>query len=96
MALGTNAGIRETQRCVETMSAARLERLCATHVIGAFLCAREAMRRLFTRPGGMLVTVGSSAARIGIPGESVDSAVAKGAMDTMTRVLAAEGAEDGL
>jgi NAD(P)-dependent dehydrogenase (short-subunit alcohol dehydrogenase family) len=65
-------------------------------VLGAFLCAREAVCRLFTRPGGVLVTVSSSAARIGTPGEYVDDAAAKGARDTMTLGLAAEVAAGGI
>jgi NAD(P)-dependent dehydrogenase (short-subunit alcohol dehydrogenase family) len=82
-ALGTlhglvnNAGILETQMRVDAMSAARLHRVLATNVVGAFMCAREAVRRLSTRhggAGGAIVNVSSGAARLGSPGEYVDYA----------------------
>jgi NAD(P)-dependent dehydrogenase (short-subunit alcohol dehydrogenase family) len=96
-ALVNNAGILETQMRVEAMDAARLQRIFATNVIGAFLCAREAVRRMSTRNGGnggAIVNVSSGAARLGAPGEYVDYAASKGAIDTFTIGLAKEVAEE--
>jgi NAD(P)-dependent dehydrogenase (short-subunit alcohol dehydrogenase family) len=98
-ALVNNAGILETQTRVEYMDAARLHRVFATNVIGSFLCAREAVRRMSTRyggKGGAIVNVSSGAARLGSPGEYVDYAATKGALDTMTIGLAREVAEEGI
>jgi NAD(P)-dependent dehydrogenase (short-subunit alcohol dehydrogenase family) len=97
--LVNNAGVLETQMRVESMDAARLQRVFATNVVGAFLCAREAVRRLSTRRGGRgggIVNVSSGAARLGSAGEYVDYAASKGAIDTMTIGLAGEVAEDGI
>jgi NAD(P)-dependent dehydrogenase (short-subunit alcohol dehydrogenase family) len=91
--------VLESQMRVETMTAARLERVFATNVIGAFLCAREAVRRLSTRTGGAggaIVNVSSMASRLGSPNEYVDYAASKGAVDTMTIGLAREAAADGI
>ena len=71
----------------------------ATNVIGSFLCAREAVRRMSTNhggPGGAIVNVSSAAARIGSPNEYVDYAASKGAVETMTLGLAKEVAEEGI
>jgi len=71
----------------------------ATNVLGAFLCAREAVRRMSTRHGGnggAIVNVSSGAARLGSPGEYVDYAASKGAIDTLTLGLAREVAEEGI
>jgi NAD(P)-dependent dehydrogenase (short-subunit alcohol dehydrogenase family) len=98
-ALVNNAGIVARMSRVEAMDAARLQRMFATNVIGAFLCAREAIRRLSTRhggKGGAIVNISSGAARLGSPGEWVDYAASKGAIDTMTLGLAKELAEDGI
>lgn len=98
-ALVNNAGIVERQSRVEAMDAARLQRMFATNVIGAFLCAREAIRRMSTKhggKGGAIVNISSGAARLGSPGEYVDYAASKGAIDTMTLGLAKELAEDGI
>jgi NAD(P)-dependent dehydrogenase (short-subunit alcohol dehydrogenase family) len=81
------------------MEVARVERVFATNVIGAFLCAREAVRRMSTRHGGgggAIVNVSSAAARLGSPGEYIDYAASKGAMDTMTIGLAREVAQEGI
>lgn len=97
--LVNNAGILETQMRVETMDAARLHRIFATNVVGSFLCAREAVRRMSTRHGGrggVIVNVSSGAARLGAPGEYVDYAASKGAIDTLTIGLAREVAEEGI
>lgn len=98
-ALVNNAGILEQQMRVEAMSAERLQRVLATNVIGAFLCAREAVRRMSTRhggPGGAIVNVSSAAARLGSPNEYVDYAASKGALDTMTVGLSKEVAPEGI
>lgn len=98
-ALVNNAGILETQTRVEHMDGARLERVFAANVYGAFLCAREAIRRMSTRhggSGGAIVNVSSAASRLGSPDEYVDYAAAKGAVDTFTLGLAKEVAADGI
>lgn len=98
-ALVNNAGILEHQMKVEEMDAARLNRIFATNVTGSFLCAREAIRRMSTRHGGgggAIVNVSSLAARLGAPGEYIDYAASKGAIDTMTVGLAKEVAAEGI
>jgi NAD(P)-dependent dehydrogenase (short-subunit alcohol dehydrogenase family) len=98
-ALVNNAGILETQTRVESMAASRIERVLATNVLGSFLCAREAVRRMSTRHGGgggAIVNVSSGAARLGSPREYVDYAASKGAIDTMTIGLAREVADEGI
>jgi NAD(P)-dependent dehydrogenase (short-subunit alcohol dehydrogenase family) len=98
-ALVNNAGILETQMRVETMDAARIMRILATNVVGSFLCAREAVRRMSTRHGGHgggIVNLSSGAARLGAPGEYVDYAASKGAIDTFTVGLAQEVAQEGI
>jgi len=98
-ALVNNAGILERQGRVEDMDVARLERVFTTNITGAFLCAREAVRRMAVRHGGRggaIVNVSSMAARLGSPGEYVDYAASKGAIDTFTIGLAREVAEDGI
>jgi NAD(P)-dependent dehydrogenase (short-subunit alcohol dehydrogenase family) len=97
--LVNNAGILETQTRVDGITAGRLHRIITTNVIGAFLCAREAVRRLSTKhggAGGAIVNVSSGAARLGAPGEYVDYAASKGAIDTMTIGLAQEVATEGV
>jgi NAD(P)-dependent dehydrogenase (short-subunit alcohol dehydrogenase family) len=97
--LVNNAGILELQMRVEQMTAERLTRVFATNVTGAFLCAREAVRRMSTArggPGGAIVNVSSGASRLGSPGEYVDYAASKGAIDTMTIGLSREVAEEGI
>ena len=98
-ALVNNAGILETQMRVESMDAARLHRIFATNVIGSFICAREAVRRMSKKhggSGGSIVNVSSGASRLGAPGEYVDYAASKGALDTFTIGLAREVAEEGI
>ena len=98
-ALVNNVGILEAQMRVDAMDAARLARIFATNVIGAFVCAREAVRRMSSRyggAGGAIVNVSSGASRLGSPGEYVDYAASKGAMDTLTIGLAREVAEEGI
>lgn len=98
-ALVNNAGILERQCRVEEIDAARIARIFATNVTGAFLCAREAVRRMSTRhggSGGAIVNVSSVAARLGAAGEYVDYAASKGALDTLTIGLSREVAGEGI
>jgi NAD(P)-dependent dehydrogenase (short-subunit alcohol dehydrogenase family) len=98
-ALVNNAARLELQMRVEAMDGGRLQRMFATNVIGAMLCAREAVRRMSTRHGGMggsIVNVSSGAARYGSPGEYVDYAATKGALETFTLGLAREVATEGI
>jgi NAD(P)-dependent dehydrogenase (short-subunit alcohol dehydrogenase family) len=98
-ALVNNAGVLERQMRVVQMDAARLQRIFTTNVVGPFLCAREAVRRMSRRyggTGGAIVNVSSGAARLGAPGEYVDYAASKGAIDTFTVGLAKEVAQEGI
>jgi NAD(P)-dependent dehydrogenase (short-subunit alcohol dehydrogenase family) len=98
-ALVNNAGILERQTRLDDMDAARFTRVFAINVVGALLCAREAVLRMSTRHGGQgggVVNVSSMAARLGAPGEYVDYAASKGAIDSMTIGLAKELAEEGI
>lgn len=93
------AGYAEPQARVDAMSAGRIQRLFATNVIGSFLCAGEAVRRMSTRHGGgggAIVNLSSAASRLGSPGEYVDYAASKGAIDTFTIGLAREVADEGI
>jgi NAD(P)-dependent dehydrogenase (short-subunit alcohol dehydrogenase family) len=97
--LVNNAGILETQMRVADMDGARLERILRANVIGAFLCAREAVRRMSTArggAGGAIVNVSSVAARLGAAGEYVDYAASKAAIDVLTVGLAQEVALEGI
>jgi len=97
--LVNNAGILERQTTLLDMEAARWQRVLATNVTGSFLCARESVRRMSTRlggAGGAIVNVSSMAARLGSPGEYVDYAASKGAIDSMTIGLAKEVAAEGI
>jgi NAD(P)-dependent dehydrogenase (short-subunit alcohol dehydrogenase family) len=97
--LVNNAATLERQMRLDAMDSARLQRMFATNVIGSFLCAGEAVRRMSKRyggAGGAIVNVSSGAAKYGSPGEYVDYAASKGAIDTMTVGLAREVAEEGI
>lgn len=98
-ALVNNAGMLEKQMRLEQMDAARWQRVLSTNVIGTFLCCREAIPRMSSRRsgnGGAIVNVSSMAARLGAPGEYIDYAAAKGAVDSLTIGLARELAADGI
>ena len=98
-ALVNNAGVVDQTSRVDAMTMARLQRMFAVNVFGSFLCAREAIKRMSTRAGGIggaIVNVSSAAARIGSPGQYVDYAAAKGAIDTFTFGLAKEVAAEGI
>jgi NAD(P)-dependent dehydrogenase (short-subunit alcohol dehydrogenase family) len=97
--LVNNAGILEKQTRVEAIDAARIDRVFGTNVRGAFICAREAVRRLSTThggAGGAIVNVSSRAAQLGAPGEYVDYAASKAALDALTIGLAREVAAEGI
>ncbi|TIX34533.1 MAG: SDR family oxidoreductase, partial [Mesorhizobium sp.] len=94
-----NAGIVDAKARVDEMSAARVERMMRVNVVGSFLCAREAVKRMSTRHGGKgggIVNISSAAARLGSPGEYVDYAASKGAIDTLTIGLAREVVLEGI
>ena len=98
-ALVNNAGVVDMTSRVDAMSAERLQRMFAVNVLGSFMCAREAVQRMSTRyqgDGGSIVNVSSAAARLGAPGQYVDYAAAKGAIDTFTVGLAKEVAAEGI
>jgi NAD(P)-dependent dehydrogenase (short-subunit alcohol dehydrogenase family) len=98
-ALVNNAGVLERQGRVDQVDASRLSRIFATNVTGAFICAREAVTRMSTRhggAGGAIVNVSSRAAVLGAPGEYVDYAASKAALDTLTVGLAKEVAGEGI
>ena len=98
-ALVNNAGINPLQGRVENIDGARLARVFAVNVIGSFLCAREAVRRMSTQhggSGGAIVNISSAASRFGSPGEYVDYAASKAAVDTFTMGLAKEVATEGV
>src|SRR5450830_1835114 len=98
-ALVNNAGILEHQTRVEEMTAERINRVLLTNVTGSFLCAREAVRRMSTKhggKGGAIVNLSSMAAKLGGPGEYVDYAASKGAIDAFTIGLSKEVAAEGI
>lgn len=97
--LVNNAGIVDRGARLESMSAERIQRMLAVNVLGSFLCAREAVKRMSKRnggAGGAIVNLSSIAAKLGAPGEYVDYAAAKGAIDTFTLGLAKEVGADGI
>ena len=99
VALVNTAGILLPQIRVEDMDATRINCILTTNVTGAFLCCREAVKRMSLRHGGQggsIVNVSSAAARLGSPGEYVDYAASKGAIDTLTRGLSLEVAAEGI
>lgn len=98
-ALVNNAAAIERQARVEDMTFDRIGHVLATNVLGPFLCAREAIRRMSVRRGGrggQIVNVTSRAAQLGSPGEYVDYAASKAALDALTIGLASELVEDGI
>jgi NAD(P)-dependent dehydrogenase (short-subunit alcohol dehydrogenase family) len=98
-ALVNNAGILEKQARVEDMNSERINRVFSTNVVGSFICCREAVRRMSTRhggSGGVIVNISSRASRLGSPGEYVDYAASKAAIDTLTIGLAKEVAAEGI
>jgi len=97
--LVNNAGVVDGVARVDEMSASRIERMFAINVFGTMGCAREAVRRMSTKhggAGGVIVNLSSAAARLGSPGQYVDYAAAKGAVDVFTLGLAREVAAEGI
>jgi NAD(P)-dependent dehydrogenase (short-subunit alcohol dehydrogenase family) len=98
-AVVNNAGVVPPAGRVLDMGADRLRRLLEVNVVGAFLVAREAVRRMSTAQGGaggVLVNVSSRAAQLGSAGEYVDYAASKAALDALTVGLAQEVAAEGV
>lgn len=98
-ALVNNAGVVDVTQRVDEMSVARLRRMFETNVIGSIVCAREAVRRMSTRHGGVggsIVNVSSAASRLGSAHQYVDYAASKGAIDSFTLGLAREVAAEGI
>ena len=105
MGLVNNAGVVDLASRVDAMSPARLQRMFAINVFGSFFCAREAIRRMTKKPGegaigahagGAIVNLSSAAAKLGGPGQYVDYAAAKGAIESFTVGLAKELAAEGI
>ncbi len=97
--LVNNAGVVDVSERVDQMSMARWRRMFDINVLGALLCAREAVRRMSTRhggDGGSIVNLSSAAARLGAPGQYVDYAAAKAAIDAFTIGLAKEVGGEGI
>jgi NAD(P)-dependent dehydrogenase (short-subunit alcohol dehydrogenase family) len=97
--LVNNAGVVDVASRIDGGSVARWQRMFNVNVIGSFICAREAVRRMSSRhggPGGAIVNLSSAAARMGGGGQYVDYAAAKGAIDTFTLGLAREVATEGI
>jgi NAD(P)-dependent dehydrogenase (short-subunit alcohol dehydrogenase family) len=98
-ALVNNAGIVGRGSRVDSVTADDVSHVLAVNVVGCFVAAREAVRRMSTRRGGRggaIVNVSSAAARLGSPGEFVHYAASKGAIDTFTVGLAREVADEGV
>ena len=97
--LVNNAGVVDVSARIDEMDMARWRRMFDINVLGAMLCTREAVRRMSSRhggEGGAIVNVSSAAARLGSPGQYVDYAAAKGAIDAFTIGLAKEVAAEGI
>ena len=97
--LVNNAATLETQCRLVDLDADRVNRILTNNVTSAFLCCREAVKRMSTAnggSGGTIVNVSSLAARTGSPNEYVDYAASKGALDTLTTGLAREVAAEGI
>jgi len=97
--LVNNAGIVASAARVDAMDWTRSERLLRVNTLGALACAREAVRRMSTRyggSGGSIVNVSSAASRLGSPGQYVDYAMSKAALEAMSLGLAKEVAEEGI
>ena len=98
-ALVNNAGVVDVAQPVVEMSTERLTRMFGINVMGTFFCAREAIKRMSTRlggKGGSIVNISSIAPRLGAPGQYVDYAAAKGAIDAFTLGLGREVANEGI
>jgi NAD(P)-dependent dehydrogenase (short-subunit alcohol dehydrogenase family) len=99
VALVNSAGVVDMTARVDEMSAERLQRMMTINVIGSMLCAREAVKRMSTKHGGVggvIVNLSSAAATLGSPGQYVDYAASKGAIDTFTVGLGREVGAEGI
>lgn len=97
--LVNNAGILFQQSTIENLSAERINKVLSTNVTGSILCCKEAVKRMAIKyggKGGAIVNVSSAASRLGAPGEYIDYAASKGAIDTLTTGLSLEVAEQGI
>lgn len=97
-ALVNNAGILKQVRLMD-ITASTLEKLFSVNVIGSFLCAKEAVRRMAKSSGGSggaIVNVSSMASKLGAPNEYIDYAASKGAIDSFTIGLSKEVAHEGI
>lgn len=97
--LVNNAGVVDMSQRVDEMSVERLNRIFNINVVGSFLCAREAVRRMSTKHGGKgggIVNLASAGSKLGSPAQYVDYAASKGAIDTMTVGLALEVADENI
>ncbi len=97
--LVNNAGIVDRAARVDELSLERIERMFAVNVTGSILCAREAIKRMSTRHGGQggsIINLSSVAAKLGAPGQYVDYAAAKGAIDVFTIGLSKEVGAEGI
>jgi len=98
-ALVNNAGILKKQSAITSLTADRINSILSTNVTSAFICCREAVARMSTKTGGTggcIVNVSSAASRLGAPGEYIDYAASKGAMDSLTIGLSKEVAAQGI
>jgi len=97
--LVNNAGVVDVSARLDQMSMARWRRMFDINVLGSMLCAREAIRQMSTLhggKGGSIVNLSSAAARLGAPGQYLDYAAAKGAIDSFTLGLSKEVAAEGI
>ena len=97
--LVNNAGVVDMPSRVDAMTVERLTRMWTTNITSSFVCAREAVKRMSTKlggEGGSIVNLSSAAARLGSPGQYVDYAASKAAIDTFTFGLAKEVAMEGI
>jgi len=98
-ALVNNAGVVDTPSRVDEVSVQQLRRMFDINILGCFVCAREAVRRMSIRhggAGGAIVNLSSAAVRLGSPGQYVHYAASKGAIDAFTLGLAKEVATEGI
>ncbi|WP_213881802.1 SDR family oxidoreductase [Pseudomonas sp. dw_358] len=97
--LVNNAGVLALQSRLEDLEFERMQRIFAVNAIGPILCAQQAIKRMSTRHngrGGSIVNISSASARLGSPGEYIDYAASKGALETFTTGLAKEVAREGI
>ena len=97
--LVNNAAVLAPQSRLEDLAFERMQRIFAVNAIGPMLCAQQAVKRMAYRHGGRggsVVNISSASARLGSPGEYVDYAASKGALETFTTGFAKEVAREGI